>query len=130
MRVRLLPLLLGLFVLVPLLDTLVLVFIGGKLGFWATIAIVIVSGTLGAGMAKGQGLRVFREVQQDWREGRVPTQGLMDGLLLLFASALLMAPGFLTDIFGLALLIPAVRTPIKAYARARLERVFRGRYGI
>jgi len=121
MRLRPFPTLIALFAGLPLLDTILLVVLGRYLTFWPTVALVILSGFLGAGLAKGQGLRVWRSIQEDIAEGRTPAQGVVDGILILIAGGMLMAPGFITDFLGLALLIPAVRAPIKRYLRRRLE---------
>jgi len=121
MRVRLFPALSALFIGLPLLDSLLLIFFGRYLGFWTTIALVVISGFAGAGLAKSQGLRVWQSIQRDLAEARVPAQGLMDAVIILVAGGMLMAPGFITDILGLALLIPAVRVPIKTYLRRRVE---------
>jgi UPF0716 protein FxsA len=121
MRIRLFPALSALFIGLPLLDSLLLIVFGGYLGFWQTVALVLISGFLGAGLAKSQGFRVWRSIQRDLAEGRVPAQGLMDAVIILVAGGLLMAPGFITDILGLALLIPQVRVPIKNFLRRRIE---------
>ena len=121
MRIRPFPALVLLFTGLPLLDVVLLTFLGQYMGFWTTIGLVILSGLLGAGLAKSQGTAVLRGIQRDLAEGRVPAQGLMDSILILVAGGMLMAPGFITDILGLALLVPAVRAPIKAYLRRRLE---------
>ncbi len=121
---RLFRILAALFIGLPLLDTLLLVFLGRYIGFWTTIAVVIISGFLGAGLAKSQGLQVWWNIQRDLSEGRVPAQGIVDGVIILVAGGMLMAPGFITDILGLALLVPAVRAPIKAQLRRRAERAF------
>lgn len=121
MRLRLFPALSALFIGVPLLDSLLLIFFGQYIGFKTTIVMVLISGFLGAGLAKSQGLRVWHGIRRDLSEGRVPTQGLMDAVIILVAGGLLMAPGFITDIMGLALLVPAVRVPIKTFLRRRVE---------
>src|SRR5688572_25934912 len=121
MRVRLFPALLALFIGLPLLDTLLLVVFGRYLGLWTTIALVLISGFVGAGLAKRQGLSVWNGIQRDLAEGRVPAQGVLDAVIILVAGGMLAAPGFVTDILGLLLLLPAVRAPIKAYLRRRLE---------
>jgi UPF0716 protein FxsA len=121
MRLRLFPSLAALFIGLPLIDSLLLIYFGGFLGFWPTLAMVILSGFLGAGLAKSQGLRVWHSIQSDLASGRVPAMGLMDAVIILFAGGLLAAPGFVTDILGLALLIPAVRAPIKRLARRKME---------
>ena len=126
MRVRLFPALLALFIGLPLLDVILLVFLGRYLGFWTTVALVLISGFVGAGLAKTQGIRVWRGIQRDLHEGRVPAQGLVDGAIILVAGGMLSAPGFVTDILGLLLLVPAIRTPIKAWLRRKLERAVEG----
>ena len=122
MRVRIFPILAALFIGLPLLDLAILTMLGRNMGFWPTVLVVLVSGFLGAGLAKSQGLRVWHGIRQDLSEGRVPSQGLMDAVIILVAGGMLAAPGFITDILGLALLFPAVRAPLKAFARRRLER--------
>jgi UPF0716 protein FxsA len=129
MRVRLFPALLALFIGLPLLDTLLLVVFGRYLGFWTTVALVIASGFLGAGLAKRQGLAVWYGIQRDLAEGRVPAQGLVDAVIILVAGGMLAAPGLVTDVLGLLLLFPAVRAPIKAYLRRRMEGLVVQRYG-
>src|SRR5688572_8514305 len=111
MRVRLFPALLALFVGLPLLDVVLLVFLGGKMGFWMTVALVVISGFAGAWLAKQQGLWVWQSIQRDLNEGRMPSQGLMDAVIILVAGGMLAAPGFVTDLLGLALLFPVVRAP-------------------
>lgn len=129
MRIRLFPALAALFIGVPLLDSLLLIFFGQYLGFWNTIGFVLLSGFAGAGLAKSQGLRVWYGIRRDLAEGRVPAQGLMDAVIILVAGGLLMAPGFVTDLLGLALLVPAVRLPIKTLMRRSLERTAVRRIG-
>jgi UPF0716 protein FxsA len=130
MRVRLFPALALLFIGLPLLDTVLLVILGRYIGFWQTVALVIASGFLGAWLAKSQGLRVWRGIQRDLSEGRVPAQGLVDGAIILVAGGMLTAPGFITDILGLLLLVPQIRAPIKLYLRQRLERIVAQHYGV
>jgi UPF0716 protein FxsA len=122
-RPNLFGILLALFVGVPLLDTITLVIVGRALGFWPTVAIVILSGVIGAQLARRQGLSVWRSLQADLAAGRMPAQGLMDCVLILIAGGMMIAPGFLTDIAALLLLLPPVRSPIKRWARRRLEKM-------
>ena len=129
MRVRLFPALAALFIGLPLIDMILLVAFGRYLGFWTTVGLVIFSGVLGAWLAKSQGLRVWRGIQNDLAQGRVPSQGLMDAVIILVAGGMLAAPGFITDILGLALLFPAARVPLKAYLRRRLEGMAARHYG-
>ncbi|MCC2672832.1 MAG: FxsA protein [Armatimonadetes bacterium] len=125
MRVRVFPLLSALFIGFPLLDSLMLIVFGRYLGFWPTVGMVLLSGFAGAGLAKSQGIQVLRGIQRDLSQGQVPAQGLMDAVIILVAGGMLMSPGFLTDIVGLGLLLPAVRRPIKAVLRKRAEQMIR-----
>ncbi len=121
MRLRIFPALVALFVGLPLLDVVLLVFLGKYLTLWPTVALVIVSGFVGAGLARGQGIQVWNQIRRDLSTGQMPSQGILDGVIILFAGGLLAAPGFITDLIGLALLLPPVRRPIKAFFRHRLE---------
>jgi UPF0716 protein FxsA len=105
--------LLLLFTVVPLIELFLLIKIGGVIGVVPTIAIVIGTGVLGAGLARWQGLAVLRRINDDMTAGRLPTDALIDGLLILVAAAVLLTPGLLTDTLGFVLLVPASR----AFAR-------------
>lgn len=118
----------ALFIGLPLLDLLLVVALGNSIGFWPTVGMIIVSGFLGAGLARSQGLKVWWSIQRDLSECRVPSQGIMDAVLILISGGMLMAPGFITDVLGLALLVPAVRTPIKAFFRRRIEQAMLSSY--
>jgi UPF0716 protein FxsA len=120
-RFRVFPALVALFVGLPLLDLVLVVLLGRYIGLWQTIGLAIVSGVAGAWLAKQQGRAVWTGIQSDLAAGRVPSQGLLDGMIVLVAGGMLASPGFVTDLLGLALLIPPVRTPIKAFLRRRFE---------
>jgi UPF0716 protein FxsA len=124
-RSNLLSVLIALFVGVPLLDTITLVIVGRYFGFWPTVAVVILSGVIGARLARQQGLSVWRSFQADLAAGRVPAQGLLDCVLILVAGGMMISPGFLTDIAALLLLLPPVRNVVKRWARVKLERLLR-----
>lgn len=117
MRVKPLPLLTALFVGLPLLDSIALVVLGSHVGFWTTVALVLVSGVAGAWLIKRQGLRVWQGIRRDFSEGRIPTDGLLDAAMLLVSGGLLVAPGFLTDILGMSLLLPPVRAGLRGVLR-------------
>jgi UPF0716 protein FxsA len=74
-----------------------------------TIGSIAATGMAGALLARHQGLAVLRELQQRTVQGELPGQPLMDGVLILIGAALLLTPGFLTDLFGLSLLVPVSR---------------------
>lgn len=110
---RLLHVLLLLFVVIPFVEVALLLRIADGIGGLNTFALVIVTGVIGSLLARSQGFRVWRQMQEDLSAGRMPTQSLADGAMILVAGAFLVTPGVLTDLFGLSLLIPIVRTVIR-----------------
>jgi UPF0716 protein FxsA len=111
------------FVFVPLLDLAILVRLGQALGFWPTIALVVVTGTVGAILARSQGLQVLRGMRTEMSVGQVPSSRLFDGLLVLIGGTLLLTPGLLTDLAGFLLLLPPSRRWVKDLLRRRVERM-------
>lgn len=87
-----------------------------------TILGLILVSVAGAWLVKREGLGVLRRAQEHVRNGQVPGQELVDGVLILFAGALLLTPGFLTDLIGILLLVPPVRALLRATASARLAK--------
>lgn len=110
-----------LFTLVPLVELYLLIWIGGRIGFWPTVAIVAVTGVLGASLAKAEGLRVLGEWQEALSRGETPPEGVLGGVLVLVGGVLLVTPGVLTDVAGLCLLLPPIRRAIGAAVRRHLE---------
>jgi len=114
--------LLLLFTIVPLVELFLLVKLGTVVGVGPTIALVLFTGILGAWLARQQGLDVLRRVNEDLSQGRMPTEALMDGVLILIAGAVLLTPGLLTDALGFVLLIPRTRAAVRKIAAARFAR--------
>ncbi|MBI2204534.1 MAG: FxsA family protein, partial [Candidatus Rokubacteria bacterium] len=92
--------LVALFIAVPLAELALLIEIGRHVGVVTTIALVIVTGALGAALARHQGLGVLRDMRGQLAAGQVPASSLVDGLIILVAAALLITPGILTDTVG------------------------------
>ena len=113
--------LLLLFTLVPLIELYVLLRIGSRLGVAPTILLVVVTGVVGAQLARREGVRTLRQIQAQLQRGVVPTEGLVDGALILAAGLLLVTPGVLTDAVGFGLLFPLTRAALRQYVRRRLE---------
>ncbi len=103
------PYLFLLFVLIPILEIALLIQVGSAIGVLATIAIVILTAILGTAMLRQQGLATLQKAQQRMQSGQLPAQQIGEGMLLLVGGALLLTPGFATDAFGFACLIPASR---------------------
>lgn len=119
---RLMSLLIFLFVVTPFVEVALLLQVAAAIGGWRTFLLVVVTGVAGAFLARSQGFRVWTRIQQDLRTGKMPTDSLADGAMLLIAGAFLITPGILTDAFGFGLLVPAVRR----VTRRMLANYFRG----
>jgi UPF0716 protein FxsA len=109
-------------VLVPVIELMLLIRMGQLLGFWPTVAFVVLTGWAGATLARREGLRVLARFQQELAMGRIPGQAILDGASVLMGGAFLLAPGVLTDLTGLALLFPPTRRVVQRWVRKRLER--------
>lgn len=108
------------FLAVPIIELALIIKIGATIGVLNTIGLLVLSSVVGAWLMKREGLGVMRRMQASVAEGRVPGSELVDGFLILFGGALMMAPGFLTDILGMALLLPPVRFLVRRLVRRRL----------
>ena len=109
--------LLLLFTLVPLVELALLLALADHTGWRFALALVLVTGVLGAALARWQGLRCLRRLQEQLAAGQLPADPIMDGLMILVAGALLITPGILTDLTGFALLTPPVRKILKRHFR-------------
>ncbi len=98
-----------LFIAIPLLEIWVLIQVGGLIGALPTIALVVATALLGAWLLRQQGLSTLQRAQRAMAHGEPPAIEIMEGMLLFFAAALLLTPGFLTDTIGFALLLPPLR---------------------
>lgn len=110
-----------LLIALPIAEIALLIAIGRQIGLAATVAILLLTGLLGALLARRQGLGVVRRMQSEMAERRVPAAQLIDGALILLAGILLIVPGVLTDALGFFCLLPAGRTLLKAWLRRRFE---------
>ncbi len=99
-----------LFLLVPLVEIALFIQVGGLIGLWPTLGIVILTAIAGTVLVRSQGLQVLNKVQGSFEELQDPTEPLAHGAMILFSGALLLTPGFFTDAVGFALLIPQFRT--------------------
>ncbi len=95
--------------------------IGKRVGLPATLALIVLTGALGAYLARHQGLGVLTGIRSEMNQGRLPAGQLVDGALILVAGAVLMTPGVLTDALGFFCLIPPGRRVIKRYLSRRFE---------
>lgn len=107
------------FIIVPIIELFLFVQVASWIGFFPALAWIIGVSFLGAWMIRRQGVGVWRRANALVAQGKVPTNELIDGIVILFGGALMMTPGFLTDIFGLLLLTPPVRAVLRRLLRAR-----------
>jgi UPF0716 protein FxsA len=117
-----LPVLVVLFIGVPFAEIYVLLQVGHAIGVLNTLALLILVSIVGAWLAKREGLGVIRRMQRSIEAGRVPGTELVDGFLILLAAALMLTPGFLTDIVAIFLLLPPVRAVVRRELRRRVAR--------
>ena len=109
------------FTIIPVVEIYLLIQIGTIFGALTSIALVIVTGFLGAYLARIQGLQTLFRIKESLREGQMPSSELLDALLIGIAGLVLLTPGFLTDAFGFLLLIPNTRTAIKQWLHRQIE---------
>ncbi len=111
-----------LFTAVPVLEFYLLFQIAGQFGFLTTLALVSLTGALGAALAKTEGLRLLQDWQVALAQGRMPEDGVVNGALLLVGGVLLVTPGVLTDLTGLLLLLPQSRRLVAILMRREIDR--------
>jgi len=109
----------ALFVGVPILEIALFIQVGGWLGLWPTLAIVILTALCGTLLLRTQGVQTLGRLQSSVAEGKNPMDPIAHGALILVAAVLLLTPGFFTDATGLTLLIPPVRTYLIKSGAAR-----------
>jgi len=109
------------FIVVPLMEILLLIEIGSRIGTLNTISVIILTGILGGFMMRQQGFTILRNIQADLSQGRMPTGELINGALVLVGGIVLLTPGFFTDAVGFLLLIP----PTRAFIRKKIQTLIR-----
>jgi UPF0716 protein FxsA len=114
----------GMFIVIPALEIALFILSGKLIGIWSTAALIILTGMIGVWLAKQQGLAVVEEAKREFFYGRLPSGAILDGICVLIGGALLITPGFFTDIAGVFLLLPATRSMIKPYIARWLKSLF------
>jgi UPF0716 protein FxsA len=109
------------FIGVPLIEIALFIQVGGAIGLWPTLGIVVLTALLGTYLVRQQGLMAISQLRAQMQNLQDPTEALVHGAMILFSGALLLTPGFFTDAFGFALLIPAIRTIIYEALRKRVK---------
>ncbi|NOR80347.1 MAG: exlusion protein FxsA [Methyloprofundus sp.] len=103
------------FLIVPFIEIYLLLQIGGIVGVFPTIILVVLTAIIGAGLLRQQGIATWQRFQDNLQKGEIPAYEMVEGPILLVGGALLLTPGFFTDVIGFACLIPPVRQKIAQY---------------
>jgi len=106
-------LLILLFIVVPIAELYVIIQIGQLIGVWWTIALLLADSVLGSWLMRSQGRVAWRRFNAAIAEGRAPAREALDGVLVIFGGALLLTPGFITDVFGVIFLFPPTRVFVR-----------------
>lgn len=106
----------------PVVELALLIWLGGQIGFWPTIGIIVVTALVGSFLIKQQGLSTWSTFRRRLSRGEMPGEQIVDGLIILVMGALLVAPGILTDIIGFIGMIPITRAPIRRYIMRRFSK--------
>ncbi|MFC3613462.1 FxsA family protein [Lutimaribacter marinistellae] len=109
------------FLLVPILEIALFIQVGGLIGLWPTLGIVVLTAVLGTWLVRTQGRLAMGQLQRAFSELDDPTEPLAHGAMILFSGALLLTPGFFTDAIGFALLVPGIRVAVYRYIRKRVR---------
>ncbi len=114
-RIRIFPILMALFLAIPILEIYLLIKVAGIINWLPTIALVVLTAVIGASLLRSQGSQTYLRFNQALSEGRVPANEILEGVALLVGGALLLTPGFFTDLIGFICLLPFTRRPIATF---------------
>jgi UPF0716 protein FxsA len=106
-------LLIVLFIVIPIAELALIIQVGSWIGFWPTLALLILDSVLGSMLMRSQGRRAWQRFNEAIAEGRAPTREVLDGVLVIFGGALLLTPGFITDVFGFLFLFRPTRVLVR-----------------
>lgn len=109
------------FLMVPLIEIALFIQIGGLIGLWPTLLIVVLTAVLGTMLVRSQGAMAMGNLRQSFNTLQDPTEPLAHGAMILFSGALLLTPGFFTDAVGFALLMPPVRSAVYRYLKSKVK---------
>lgn len=109
--------LLLLIIIIPTMDIGLLLFSGKTIGVWPTLIFIILTGVIGAYLAKREGLQTIRRAQEQLRYGQIPGEAVLDGICILIGGTFLLTPGFITDLVGFLMLFPPTRKLFKFFMK-------------
>lgn len=115
------PLLVVLLIVVPIAELWVILEVADRIGLAATILTLLIVSIVGAWLLKREGMATWRKLRATLSRGELPTNEVADGALILMGGALLLTPGFLTDVVGMAMVFPPTRATIRRFARGVIK---------
>ena len=120
-----------LFIVIPLVELYVIITVGGMIGAFWTVILVLLTAVIGVNLLRMQGMSTLMRAQQNMAQGSIPAMEMMEGIALAVAGVLLITPGFITDSIGFLFLFPASRQAIIRYimARSTVQTSFGGQSG-
>lgn len=116
--------LLLLFVFLPMIELYLLIMLGARIGPMPTIGLIVLTGILGATLARQQGLSTLAKIQNELKSGRPPTQELVEGAMIVVGGLVLLTPGILTDLFGFAMMLPGIRRSLAKQFKVKIPHGF------
>ncbi|KJY86422.1 exclusion suppressor FxsA [Vibrio neptunius] len=114
------PILLLMFIFVPIIEIGLFISVGGYIGLWPTIALVLITAFVGASLVRSQGLQTLMSVQNRLQQGELPAQQIVEGVMLAVSGVLLLTPGFMTDALGMLVLLPAPRAAMAKFLMSKM----------
>ena len=114
--------LLLMFVVIPIAELYVIIKVGGAIGVLNTFGLIVLVAVVGAWLMRREGMRVWRRFNETLAAGRPPTKEIIDGVLVLAAGALMLTPGFITDVMGLLMIFPPTRIVFRSYLLSRTKK--------
>lgn len=115
-----------LFIIVTVVELKILLAVGNEIGFFWTLALIILTGIIGSWLASNQGGKVINAIRTDLQAGKMPADNIIGGLLILVGGVLLITPGICTDCVGLLLMLP----PLRNWCARRLKAQFKDKFNI
>lgn len=113
-----------LFILISAIEIGIFIWVGGMIGPWWVVFLIFMTGVLGMSLAKYEGLETLSRARISLQNRRIPTEPILDGGFILLGALLLFSPGFLTDLFGLSLILPFSRKFFRKIIIAWLQKKF------
>lgn len=109
------------FIIVPIIEIAIFVWIGGLVGIWWTLGGVLLTAIAGSVLLRWQGARIWSRINAALRQGAFPAREIVDGVMIAIAGVLLLTPGYFTDLLGLLLFVPALRLAVFRFLRSRVS---------